>query len=123
MHRVAATARRRGPTLADMTIWSADLGIRPIVRVLADADWRIAPGVSPEDVARVVPRLRSHGLLAGVARRLEGTPLWSRLAPDVRGVLQDAARAATARELAASGPLQRALAALTAARIAILVVK
>ena len=123
MHGVAATARGRGPTLAGMTIWSADLGIRPIVRALADVDWRVAPGVSPEDVARVVPRLRSHGLLAGVARRLEGTPLWPRLAADVRGVLQDAARAATARELAASGPLQRALAALSAARISILVVK
>src|SRR5213083_421192 len=100
-----------------MAATHAPEGREPVVRALADGDWRADPGVTPDVVARALPGLRGHGLLAGVARRLEGTALWPRLDEDARRILQDAARAATARELAASAPLHGALAALAAARI------
>ncbi len=94
-----------------------------LVRALADADWTAAPGVAPEAVAAALPALRGHGVLAGIARRLERTALWPRLDDATRRALAEAASAGVARELASRAALDGALAALARAGIAVLVVK
>ncbi|HET7844041.1 MAG TPA: nucleotidyltransferase family protein [Xanthomonadales bacterium] len=106
-----------------MAVSSPAAQLGSLVRTLADGDWRVAPGIAPDAVAGQLPALRAHGLLAGVARRLEDTTLWPRLDEATRRSLQDAARSASARELASARPLEAALAALAAARIPVLVVK
>lgn len=100
-----------------------DSDFATLVRALADADWTAPPGVAPDAVAAALPALRGHGLLAGIARRLEGTALWPRLDEAARRTLVEAARAGVARELASRNPLDAALAAVFRAGIALLVVK